>query len=70
MLRPEAALRNAGGQTSASDTRFVAMPLAVITDSDLKLTPVLRGRLAPPSRQLHRSGLRMPRLSSGRSAEI
>jgi hypothetical protein len=30
MLRLEAALRYADGQSSASDTRFVAMPLAVI----------------------------------------
>jgi hypothetical protein len=44
MLRLEAALRNADGQASASDTRFVPVMLAVTTRNDVKLMPAPRGR--------------------------
>lgn len=45
MLRLEAALRNADGQTSPnSDTRFVPVAFAAHGRSDLKLSPTLKGR--------------------------
>jgi hypothetical protein len=45
MLRLEAALRNADGQISpSSDTRFVPVAIAVISRSNLKLSPTSQGR--------------------------
>jgi len=45
MLRLEATLRNANGQTSpSSDTRFTPIALAVNTRNDLKLLPIPKSR--------------------------
>ena len=45
ILRLEAALRNAAGQTSpSSDTRFVPIALAINTRNDLKLSSTAKSR--------------------------
>jgi len=44
MLRLEAALRDAVGQATPSDTRFVPVEFAVSDRRDLKLSPASNGR--------------------------